>query len=134
MAKRKSAADGDRQDTVPVSVPVEGQQGNETHASSTENGGAHVNGDKRKPIVSWRVQSDRTTSIELACWSNTYKTQGGDEYEQLSFTVMRSYKNGDDQWVKGGSWRTHDIPVLMFLLSKAHAYALEQRTSGDVPF
>jgi hypothetical protein len=96
----------------------------------------HTNGNGRKPVVSWRVQSDRTTSVELACWVNTYRTQAGEEYEQLSFTVTRSYKNSEEQWVKGGSWRTHDIPVLMFLLSKAHAYALDNRTtvSGETPF
>lgn len=48
--------------------------------------------EKRKPVISWRLHSDRTTSIEVACWLNIHHTQTGEEYEQLSFTVQRSYK------------------------------------------
>ena len=37
---------------------------------------------KPKPLVSYRLQSDRTTSIELAVWANTHTTQQGEQYEQ----------------------------------------------------
>jgi hypothetical protein len=88
--------------------------------------------------MSWALSSDRTTRIEIAGWLNTYKAQGGEEYEQVSFTVARSYKT-DDGWHKGGSWRTHDVPALQHLLAEAHAWALRRRTTvrmegEEVPF
>lgn len=90
--------------------------------------------EKQKPVVSYRINSDRTTSIELAVWSNTYRNGQGEEYEQLSVTVQRSYKT-DEGWQKGGAWRIHDLPVLMFLIQKAHCFALDRRTTdSSCPF
>lgn len=122
MARKKTQV-ADEQNGSPAEAPPE--------AATT----APPNGDeKRKPIVSYRINSDRTTSIELAIWSNTYRNQANEEYEQLSITVSRNYKT-DDGWQKGGSWRVHDVPVLMFLLSKAHAFALDRRTTDStIPF
>src|SRR5437870_5056987 len=68
---------------------------------------ANDNGEKRKPIVSYRLSSDRTTSIELAVWSNTFTSKEGEPYEQLSVTIQRSYKDANGAWCKGGSWRIH---------------------------
>jgi hypothetical protein len=109
----------------------------ETATTSTAPGEqAPANGREppRQPNVSWAVNSDRTTRIEVAAWVNTYVSQGGEEYEQVSFSVQRSYRS-DDGWQRGGSWRTHDFPVLVYLLTKAHAWALERRTSdSSMPF
>ena len=80
--------------------------------------------DKPQPLVSYRLNSDRTTSISLAVWANTYTNQQGEEYEQLTLTVQRSYKDQQGQWqaqVKP-SWRVHDLPVLLFLIEKAHSF------------
>lgn len=95
------------------------------------NGNGH-----RRPEISWALNSDRTTRIEVAAWLNTYTTQGGESYEQATFTVSRSYRDQNDQWQRGGSWRNHDLPVLMFLLTKAHTWALDRRTTvnTDTPF
>src|SRR4051812_6658237 len=77
---------------------------------TTQNG---TNGEKKKPVVSYRLSSDRTTSIELAVWSNTFTSkETGEEYEQLSVTVARNYKDANGAWCKGGSWRIHDLPCL----------------------
>ncbi len=102
-----------------------------TSPQPSTNGNGH-----RKPLISWRLQSDRTTSVEVACWPNTFRTQAGEEYEQLTFTVSRSYRDQAGMWVKGGSWRTHDLPILTFLIAKAHDYALLRRTTvnADCPF
>ncbi len=90
--------------------------------------------EKRKPLISYRLNSDRTTSIELAIWSNLFRNAADEEYEQLSITIQRSYKT-DDGWQKGGSYRVHDVPVLMFLMEKAHAFALDRRTTDStIPF
>jgi hypothetical protein len=126
---------------VPVALPVE-QNGDTVTTNppdqATDQPAHASNGNGgRRPVISWRVMSDRTTSIELACWSNTYRAQSGEEYEQLTFTVNRSYKT-DEGWQRQEkpSWRAHDIPVLMFLLSKAHSYALDNRTTvtPETPF
>ena len=117
--------------TLPEVTPVSDTNGN----AEPTNGNGHDSGEKRKPIASWRVMSDSTTSIEVSCWSNTYRNGGGEEYEQLSFTVQRSYKTAEG-WTRQErpSWRTHDFPVLMFLMSKAHAFALDRRATTDIPF
>ena len=93
--------------------------------------------EKPQPLVSYRLNSDRTTSVSLAVWANTYKSQDGEEYEQLSVTVQRSYKDQQGQWqnqVKP-SWRVHDLVTLMHLLQKAHSFALNRRTDdSSIPF
>jgi len=82
--------------------------------------------DHAKPLQSWTVMSDQTTSINLEIWSNMIQGPIG-TIEQLSCTLTRSYKDGEGNWQKGGSWRINDIPVLMFLLHKAHGYAMDRR-------
>ena len=130
MTRKKNAeTNGTATAEVPEAIPLEG-----TPAENGANG--TPTNDKKKPLVSYRLSSDRTTSIELAVWSNTLKNrETNEEYEQLSITLARSYKDQNGAWCKGGSWRVHDVPCLMFLLQKGYAFALERRT-GDtsIPF
>lgn len=128
--------------TEPVTTTPPGEPQGVPEAVPDTNGSATPpaqsgNGDKRKPVISWRLQSDRTTSIELAVWANTYRSQSGEEFEQLTLTLQRSFKT-DAGWQRQEkpSWRNHDIPCLLFLLQKAHAYALDRRTTvtADCPF
>jgi len=157
---RKKKTDADTEgptESPPLAMPVEGTptealpetyrgepQGAADTTSSPEANGhtpappptvpqpsTNGNGTPRKPLISWRLQSDRTPSVELAVWTNTYRTQAGEEYEQLSVTVSRSYRDQTGSWVKGGSWRTHDLPVLTFLIAKAHDYALARRMTVE---
>ena len=93
--------------------------------------------EKPQPLVSYRLSSDQTTSIELAVWSHSYKNQQGEDYEQLSMTVQRSYKDMQGVWQNQArpSWRTHDLPVLLFLLQKAHSFAMNRRCDdSSIPF
>jgi hypothetical protein len=91
---------------------------------------------KPRPLVTYRLNSDRTTSISLAVWANQMtNTQTNETYEQLVVTFQRRFRNDQGEWVCGGAWRVHDLPVLLFLLQKAHAFALDRRTSdSSVPF
>ena len=92
--------------------------------------------DRKKPIVTFRLNSDRSTSLSLSVWCNTMKnTVTGDEYEQLSVTFQRRYLDRNEQWQTGGSWRVHDLPVLLFLLEKAHSFCLNRRCDdSSLPF
>ena len=47
---------------------------------------------------------------------NLYSNQ---QCEQVSFAVTRTYRDQQGQYVRNTSWPTHDIPILLFLLSKA---------------
>ena len=93
--------------------------------------------EKPQPLVSYRLGSDRTTSVSLAVWANTYTNQQGEEYEQLSVTVQRSYKDTDGRWQRQDkpSWRIHDLVTLKFLLEKAHSFAMNRRCDdSSIPF
>lgn len=107
---------------APEAVPAE--------APAPQVSGANQNGSHR-PIASWKVMSDSTTSLELACWSNLMDGRNG-QYEQLTFTFTRSYKS-DRGWQKGGSLRAHDLAVLKWLLDQAHSFALSRRADIHLP-
>lgn len=112
--------------------------GNEGPPPSDTNGNGPINengaGEKKRPVQSYRVHSDRTTSIELAIWSNEVDYGDGNKGVQYSTTINRSYK-GNDGWErqKHPSFRAHDIVVLQFLLRKAHDWMLQQRVVEDTP-
>ena len=92
---------------------------------------------KPQPLVSYRLNSDRTTSISLAVWGNTYTNADGESYEQLTISVQRSYKDAEGKWQTQArpSWRVHDLVALTHLIQKAHAYALDRRTDdSNIPF
>ncbi|HEY7327862.1 MAG TPA: hypothetical protein VH592_09495 [Gemmataceae bacterium] len=79
--------------------------------------------------------TDRTTNIEVAVWSHEAQFDGQVQL-RYTCTISRSYRKDTDgkaEWVKNGSFRTHDVPVLCFLLEQAHAWMLSQRLDSDVP-
>ena len=93
--------------------------------------------EKNRPVVTYRASSDRTTSISVSVWANTYTNQRGEPYEQLSVTVQRSYLDNQEQWQTQTkpSWRIHDLPVLAFLQQKAYDFAINRRTDDStIPF
>jgi hypothetical protein len=127
----------------PVAIPVEAETPAEAipvtpvtpTATGTPNGNGHALNGTKKPLVSYRLNSDRTTSIEVSVWSNTHKAQDGSAFEQISVTIGRSYKDQNGAWCKGGSYRSHDIPCLLFLLNKAYSFALDRRCEdSSMPF
>ncbi len=89
---------------------------------------------KRRPVVSYKCPSDRSTWLEVSVWENTVTPREGEPYRQYVTTCQRSYKNGDGEWKANHSYRVHDLPVLCHLLAKAHAFATDQRVIEDVPF
>lgn len=90
---------------------------------------------KNRPIASWSVNTDRTTRLECSLWSNLHKTKEGEEYEQITVTLTRSYKT-DQGWVKQDrpSFRVHDLPLVLYLVQKAQNYGYERRTTDNAPF
>src|SRR2546421_91794 len=86
--------------------------------------------EKKRPVFSMKLRSDRTTVIEVAVWADEVQYQEGPSI-QPSITVQRSYKT-DDGWKNQDkpSFRQHDLPILFFLLEKAQAWVFEQRTES----
>ena len=132
MARKKTAG----AEEAPPEEPKQdaGQTPTPAPSDSPPNGNGQ-NGEKRKPTVSYRLMSDRTTSIEAAVWSNEMQNGDGEKWTQHSVTLSRSYKDQNGQWCKGGSYRIHDLPIVLFLLQKCHAFALTLRTEDStMPF
>lgn len=94
-----------------------------------------VGNEPRKPTVSYRLSSDCTTSIAVSVRVNTYKNAKGKEYEQLSTTVQRSYLDAQNQWQTQSKPTLRAHVCLIYLLQKAHSFALERRTAdSSIPF
>lgn len=111
MARRKTAQ------AVQDQPPVE---------TTPETNGAV---DKKKPLVSFKCNSDRTTVIEVALWSNDVEIEKGEIVQRYSTSFTRSFKK-DGKWTNGSrSYRTHDLPVLQFLLHKVWEHALSLRAT-----
>jgi hypothetical protein len=105
-------------------------------APETPTSPSDPNGQKRKPEVSYRCFTDRTTRLEVAVWANEMTGQDGSTYKQHAITFSRNYKDGSGTWVNDSrSYRAHDLPVLLYLLDRAYKYTLDSRTEDSaVPF
>ncbi len=120
---------GDRARTAP-----------QVHAANTIKLGAILDAEPPKngkePLVRYSINTDRSTSISLAVWSNTMTNPDGSQWEQLSITISRSYKT-DAGWQRQDkpSFRVHDLPLLNHLVAQAHAFACNRRmTDSTIPF
>ncbi len=104
----------------------------ETPTSPSEGNG---NG-KKKPEVSYKCYSDRSTKLEVAVFAFEKEGEGGEMYKQYSLVFSRSYKDANGTWHNNSpGHRVHDMPVLLFLLEKAYKYCLDARTEDtSVPF
>jgi hypothetical protein len=103
-----------------------------------QNGTPEANGEaKRRPAATFAAMTDRTTRVEIAAWANVHQGQNG-EYTQYSLTFRRSWRDAQNQWHDGGSYRVHDVPVLLYLLQRAYDFCVAQRAEvkidGDCPF
>jgi hypothetical protein len=93
-----------------------------------------------RPAASFAAQSDRTTRVEVAVWAKLVKVSEQEEYTQHSLTLSRSWRDKDGNWRGNAAFRTHDIPVLLYLVEQAYNWCVAQRTevviesNGDVPF
>lgn len=74
--------------------------------------------------------------VQVAVWENRIPGKEGNEDLLHSVTIERRYKDEQGNWRSASSFRTGDLPKLMFALSKAYEYlALEedgQNKGGEV--
>ena len=116
-------------DPLPTTSPGDAPRDtNGTAAVST------ATGDKRKPNQTFKIHSDRTTVLEVAIWENEVRYDDKVSV-QHSIQLSRSYKNGDGKWVSNTAYRTHDLPLVRFLMDKAHSWCTDRRTQdSSCPF
>jgi hypothetical protein len=88
------------------------------------------NGEAKRPAVVFHLWTDRVTNVEVAVWPNEVQVDGKLQIRH-SCTISRTYRkdvDGEQQkWIKNGSFRSHDLAALCFLLERAHAWMLAQR-------
>jgi hypothetical protein len=83
--------------------------------------------EKKRPAASFSAMSDRTTRIELSVWARQVKVSDTEEYTQFWLTFSRSWCETDGVWHANASYRTHDVPVLVFLVQQAYQWCVSQR-------
>lgn len=88
---------------------------------------------KKRPVISFGpYPTDRSTSVELAVWSNDIEVENG-TIQTFNVTVKRSYRQEDGTWVANQNFRPHDLPVLIHALNQAYSWIIESksRTSNE---
>ena len=77
---------------------------------------------KEQPVKKFKVGG-----IQVAIWENRVASQGGQDDVLHSVTIERRYKDEQGNWRNASSFRTGDLPKLIFALTKAYEYlALEE--------
>ena len=87
----------------------------------------------RSPVKCFRCSTDRTTFVEAVIWQ--INVTSGDDATGVEYgiTFTRSTKDGEGNWHSdAGSNRIHDLPVVVFLLQKCHAWCLDQRSATPI--
>ena len=135
--KTRGARNGKPPATTELTAAPSPDQGDAQEGAT--NGNRPPNGqpaaEKRRPVISFRFPTDRTTTVEVALWPNKIKLADGTEVEVLVATIQRSYKDAQGEYVENRSFRVHDLPVLSHTLARAYAYAMDQRElNGSCPF
>src|SRR4051812_21540679 len=100
MARKKKETDvqpnGEAPEATPTAVTVEAEPaGTQPQQPEQPTRAGEV---KNRPAVSWAMNSDRSTRIEVSAWVHRHVSAQGEEYEQVSFTAQRSYRDNNDQW------------------------------------
>jgi hypothetical protein len=73
--------------------------------------------------------------LEVTVWANPMQGQDGSTWTQYAITMAKSYKGQDGKWHPASSYRQHELPVLYFLLRRAHDWCLSQRMEDStIPF
>ncbi len=109
---------------VPEAKPVE--------ASPAQTPPPEQNGKPKpnRPAAAFAANSDRQTRIEVAVWGNVVKVSESEEYTQYSLTLSRTWRSDKDgNWRGNGSFRIHDVPVLLYLVEQAYHWCVAQRTT-----
>jgi hypothetical protein len=117
MAKKTTQAPAEAPPEQPhAAVPAETM----TEPSTPANGA-------RRPLASWKYPAASGVTVEVALWPHTIRLQDGSEIEVYNATVARSYRDQNNQWQKGGSFRVAELPVLVHALQSAFGFAMNQR-------
>lgn len=106
---------------VPMAIPVESATPVTPAPTQTATNG------QRRPAASWKFPAAAGVTIEVALWPHTITLQSGETIEVYNATITRSYKDASGQWLKGGSFRISELPVLRHAIEVAHAHALNAR-------
>jgi hypothetical protein len=87
----------------------------------------------RKVVKKFSCQSGKDTSIVVEVVENKFQTQSGEDVTNLCAVCSRPYVKVDGQLGTSYSYRHNDVPLLIHLLQKAHAFMLDHRLIEDDP-
>src|SRR5205085_8207032 len=135
--KTRGARNGKPPATTEPTATLPPDQGDAQEGPANGNGppNGQPAAEKRRPVISFRFPTDRTTTVEVALWPNKIKFADGTEAEVLAATIQRSFKDAQGEYVENRSFRVHDLPVLSHALARAYAYAMDQwELNGSCPF
>ena len=77
---------------------------------------------KEQPVKKFKVGG-----VQVAVWANRVPNKEGQDDVLYSVTIERRYKDEQGNWRSASSFRTGDLPKLLFGLTKAYEYlALEE--------
>lgn len=88
---------------------------------------------KKRPLVSFKCATDRSTWIDVAIWSQDVTYGNGEKSTQYVTSFHRSYRDGNGEFQTNYSYRQHDLPILQYLLTRAYAWIADQRVIEDAP-
>jgi hypothetical protein len=87
---------------------------------------------KEQPVKKFKVGG-----IQVAVWENRVASQSGPDDVLYSVTIDRRYRDEQGNWRSSSSFRTGDLPKLLFALHKAYEYLVfeqeGQENGGESP-
>ena len=101
---------------------------------SDTNGHANGNGQAPREVVKvFTALSGKDTTIKVEIVRSEFQTKDG-KMTVLSAVASKIYVKQDGSEGTSYSYRSTDVPVLIVLLDRAHAFIVGQRVIEDVPF
>lgn len=82
---------------------------------------------KDQPVKKFKVGG-----IQVAVWENRIPNQQGQDDLLHSVTIERRYKDEQGNWRSASSYRTGDLPKLLFALTKAYEYLALEEDGQDI--
>ena len=70
------------------------------------------------------VKRVKLGNIEVAKWVNKRKNQQGEDYDSISYTFQKSYKDKEGNWQNTDSISSTDIPKLIVALQAMYEESL----------
>ncbi|MCE9530876.1 MAG: hypothetical protein K8T89_07100 [Planctomycetes bacterium] len=104
-------------DTAPSATDEPGTDG----ASKTEQ-------PKNRPVFSvGPIMTDPSNSCSAAVWLREVKLEDGREFTAHSVSCEATYRDKDDNWQKAGSFRSNQLPTLIYCLQRCFDWVQSQR-------